>query len=99
MSEPRAKRDSLQRVVRRYTIHEVKLWLVGGLFTREDDLDGTKCIENVALLAMIRDLQDREDGLDAVTRRFKRQLKKAYKVWPKLKPNIAVSGGGGADVH
>ena len=52
-----------------FTIPQIRHYLTGGIFTRGDDLDGTHLPENTALRALIAELDDQEDGIEAVTAR------------------------------
>ena len=51
-----------------FTIPQIRHYLTGGIFTRGDDPDG-HLPENTALRALIAELEDREDGIEAVTAR------------------------------
>ena len=77
----------------RFSIEEIRYYLRGGIFTRSDDPDGAKCIENTALRGTIAELEDAEDGIEAVTARFKQQMKEACEAYSKLKPNVPVTRG------
>ena len=52
-----------------FTIPQIRHYLTGGIFTQDDDPDGTHLSENTALRALIAELEDREDGIEAVTAR------------------------------
>lgn len=60
-------------VGRRYSVDEIRHYLLGGLYTRDEDLDWTKCIENTALLVVIRELEDNEDGIASVIGRLRKK--------------------------
>ena len=58
-----------------YTIAQIRAYLRGGILCSStgilcgDDPDGAKLPENVALLAVIAELDDPEDGIEAVCKR------------------------------
>ena len=63
--------DTVEPVVRHpiFTIPQIRNYLTGGLLTRGDDPDGANLPENTALRALIAELEDPEDGIEAVTAR------------------------------
>ena len=61
-------------VGRRYSVHEIRHYLLGGLYTRDKDPDGIKCIENTALLVVIRELEDKEEGIASVIGSLRKEL-------------------------
>ena len=52
-----------------FTIPQIRHYLTGCIFTRGDDPDGAHLPENTALRAVIAELEDWEDGIEAVTAR------------------------------
>lgn len=52
-----------------FTIPQIRQYLTGGIFTRGDDPGGAHLPENTALRVLIAELEDHEDGIEAVTSR------------------------------
>jgi len=64
--------------MKKYTIEEVKEWLEGQILLGGIDMKSLKCPRNQAIIFLLEEMSDPEDGLEAVTDRLK-----ARKNWSK----------------